>query len=192
MKIYILSIEQVFDGKSARKSVEPHLTKDSAQIRFNAFVDDEASYCRDWNVEVDTDVEFSAHMDDSNYVKAVITEEELMAEGGEGCSSVNCGNHISIKHGAHPKNDVIPHGDSLKVWFDHEDVHFDLDIKLFHMSFTNQSNGYKGVFRDTNVKVVAFFDEDLKIWHCEAYAFGELVKLGYGDEVNGYKLLDDY
>lgn len=164
MKIYIFYIDQVVDFDHLTQKAEPHLTKESALIRFNEFVEDEKKYVeRDgWHVENDEEDHFQAYVDGSypeNHVDVRIMEEELQDlkssniivksthpvfdtsspfYGKQQISSIDI---FRWEHNLF-KDVTKPNGDVLVVSLEHDKVRYDFEIDMEH--FTLEPTGYEG------------------------------------------------
>lgn len=208
MKIYIFYVDQVINGETLTQKTEPHLTKKSALVRFNAFVKSERKemLATDWVIECDEEDNFEAYELGSfslNHTKAMVKEEELLDVCGTHSVSVYNGDNIVIKK--NNVSDLYPKGDMLKVRLTLPDkfgggkyeFEYPMDtISLAPSKYSGKTyvaTKYEANHGDPSncIRVHIYADEDKRMYHCEVYMREERIKLGRDDEENGWTIIGE-
>lgn len=208
MKIYIFYVDQVVNGEIFTQKTEPHLTRESALVRFNAFVESERKevLATDWVIECDEEDNFEACELGSfslSHTKAMVKEEELLDVFGTHSVSVYNGDNIVIKK--NNVSDLHPKGDMLKVRLTLPDkfgggkYEFEYPMATISLAPSKYSgNTYVATKYEANhgdpsncIRIHIYADEDKRMYHCEASVREERIKLNRNDEENIWTIIGE-
>lgn len=197
MKIYIFYIDQMVNGQHLAQGAVPHLTKESALIRFKEFVEDEKQYVKrdKWVITRDINDWFMASKKGdyaSNHVEACILAEELqdlnssniiasytvgVAENNPFYGKIKNEN-IIINRFEHTeyKNLICPYGEKVIFRIKHPYsgvLHtFEIAMELFTLESTGDKSDYGSTSIDVEgdlFEFTVYADEKHSIYHAECH-----------------------